>query len=169
MQFKVRHNGISPRRVKVLLASCDYFMDTMLTAKHKNKIKTFRFFLDLSCKRDGDYGYQTELAELPGLYTIAIAKESILREAVEYTAHEFVHLRQTLSGRFRLVPTGKRGKYEWFWDGVSYGVNPYHGLMTQECHRNKLPWEAEAYDLQASLARGCFEHLIESGIRVSFP
>lgn len=166
MQTLVRNNGISDRRTKILLATAAYFMDTMIVEK-KYKIKTFRYILDLSSKTGaGDYGYQTELMEVPGTYTIALAKEPQLKVAVEIAAHEFVHLDQSLSGRFKIVPTGKRrGQSEWFWEGESFGLDPYTRHSSRDSHIVHLPWETEAYDLQAEWAERCIKHMNASGVK----
>lgn len=144
-------------------------MDTMIVEK-RCKIKTFRYILDISSEvgvGTGDYGYQTELLDVPGAYTIAIAKEPRLREAVEIVAHEFVHLNQSLSGRFKIVPTGKRkGQAEWFWEGKSFGLDPYAKYPSRVDHIEFLPWEAEAYMSQKELARDCITHMNESGVKI---
>lgn len=157
MIFKVRNNGIGAKRTKILVASAHYFMDNMIKGYQSN-ITVFRYFMDHSSEQHGDYGYQTELSALPGHYTISISKDSRLKEAIEFCAHEFVHLKQTLSGTVSLIPTfRKRGESEWFWHGRSYGIDPYDRYLTRESHIKYLPWEKEAYDNQKRWARKFFE------------
>ena len=157
MIFKVRNKGISAKRSKVLVASAHFFMDHMIK-DYQSKITTFRYFMDHHSCQSGDYGYQTELAALPGHYTISISKDSRLKEAIEYCAHEFIHLKQTLSGTVILIPTfRKRGESEWFWGGRSYGIDPYKRHLTRESHIKYLPWEKEAYDNQKRWATKFFE------------
>lgn len=60
-------------------------------------------------------------------------------------AHELVHLSQVLLGRLALSsqPSGT----EWFWDGMTYGTDPY------ERPSPELPWEVDALSQESDLAR----------------
>jgi hypothetical protein len=131
-------------------------MDTIIQDDMKD-ITLFRYFLDHHSDTSGEYGYQTSLNIFPGCQTISVSRDSTPKAAVAFCAHEFVHMKQTLTKRLVLVEiSGRRGSSEWFFDGISYGKDPYRRLPTMEKQRDHLPWEYEAYSTQKDWAAKFF-------------
>lgn len=149
MQVKVRSHGVTEKRRKLLVAAADYFLREMIAEEHRAAVEVLRLFLDHHSSRDNLHGYQSNVNDLPGLYTISVCRDISVKKAVRIMAHEFIHLNQVLTGRLHVYNTGlRRGHELWHWEGVCFGTNPYRGHASQEEDRGELPWEAEAYDNQ---------------------
>lgn len=138
--------------VPTLINAVEFFLDELLkrcTIDHKLSIKVTLKGGPLKDKEDDasiidGLAWEREDADGGRLFHIQLNGNTPFLELLSTLAHETVHVVQFALGRLR----NEDG--EWFWDGSSYGLEPYTG---DEDVDNQLPWEYDAYSKEVELAR----------------
>ena len=154
MQIEIK-GGTKTTVDYVLIAEAVLFMFKRITSK-KNLRKVDKVTVSIVKRMDHALGDCYEMVK-DGKFHVKIRLKYIPNFLIMLStlAHEIVHGEQTLSGRLNLD-----ADYNYIWNGVSYGCDPYFVYKDQEYE--KLPWETEAYDNEESLAKAFISHYYEA-------
>lgn len=135
--------------LETIAEAIEFFLDNLLkrcTLEYRLRIKVYFRTGITNSKKQPAYGQAWTTVGKDGVATFHIELESKMPFLciLATLAHEVTHVTQFATGRLQSVSN------EWFWEGKSYGFDPYSG---EEAIDTQLPWEYHADCKEVELVR----------------